>query len=155
MMLLGVLFTLYTTAETGYLYENNENDNATTRCFKGVVLDGTNNQPLPGVNVLVTGTTNGTTTDFDGNFTLTNIKKGEKISFSYIGFTDETLIYENQKTITITLKEDQKELNKFNRSTLDKTQQTIYDELKYENELSLKAENKKFQYLNNERKFDF
>ena len=45
------------------------------------------------------------------------------------------------------IKEDQKELNKFNRSTLDKTQQTIYDELKYENELSLKAENKKFQYL--------
>ena len=78
--------------------------------LKGVVLDGTNNQPLPGVNVLVTGTTNGTTTDFDGNFTLTNIKKGEKISFSYIGFTDETLIYENQKTITITLKENQKEL---------------------------------------------
>ena len=78
--------------------------------LKGVVLDGTNNQPLPGVNVLVTGTTNGTTTDFDGNFTLTNIKKGEKISFSYIGFTDETLIYENQKTITITLKEDQREL---------------------------------------------
>ena len=78
--------------------------------LKGVVLDGTNNQPLPGVNVLVTGTTNGTTTDFDGDFTLTNIKKGEKISFSYIGFTDETLIYENQKTITITLKEDQKEL---------------------------------------------
>lgn len=47
------------------------------------------------------------------------------------------------------IKEDQKELNKFNRSTLDKTQQTIYDELKYENELNLKAENKKFQYLNN------
>ncbi len=78
--------------------------------LKGVVLDGTNNQPLPGVNVLVTGTTNGTTTDFDGNFTLTNIKKGEKISFSYIGFTDETLIYENQNSITISLQEDQKEL---------------------------------------------
>ena len=44
------------------------------------------------------------------------------------------------------IKEDQKELKKFNRSTLDKTQQTIYDELKYENELSLKTENKKFQY---------
>ena len=78
--------------------------------LKGVVLEGSSNQPLPGVNVLVAGTTNGTTTDFDGNFTLTNIKKGEKISFSYIGFTDETLIYENQKTITITLKEDQREL---------------------------------------------
>ena len=78
--------------------------------LKGVVLDGTNNQPLPGVNVLVTGTTNGTTTDFDGNFTLTNIKKGDKIVFSYIGFKDETLTYENQTTVTITLQENQQEL---------------------------------------------
>ena len=38
-MLLGVLSTLYTTAETGRLYENNEDDNAITRRFKGVVLD--------------------------------------------------------------------------------------------------------------------
>lgn len=78
--------------------------------LKGVVLDGSLKQPLPGVNVLVVGTTNGTTTDFDGNFTLTNVKKGDKILFSYVGFTDETVLYENQKTITITLKEDQKEL---------------------------------------------
>lgn len=78
--------------------------------LKGVVLDGTSNQPLPGVNVLVTGTTTGTTTDFDGNFTLTNIKKGDQIVFSYIGFKDETFTYDNQKTITIILKEDQKEL---------------------------------------------
>ena len=78
--------------------------------LKGVVLDGANNQPLPGVNVLVTGTTNGTTTDFDGNFTLTNIKKGDKIVFSYIGFKDETVTYENQTTVTITLQENQQEL---------------------------------------------
>lgn len=78
--------------------------------LKGVVLDGSLKQPLPGVNVLVAGTTNGTTTDFDGNFTLSNVKKGDKILFSYIGFTDETVIYENQKTITVILQEDQKEL---------------------------------------------
>ena len=52
--------------------------------LKGVVLEGSSNQPLPGVNVLVAGTANGTTTDFDGNFTLSNIKKGDKILFSYI-----------------------------------------------------------------------
>ena len=46
MMLLGVLSTLYTTAETGRLYENNEDDNAITRRFKGVVLDE-NGTPLP------------------------------------------------------------------------------------------------------------
>ena len=78
--------------------------------LKGVVLEGSSNQPLPGVNVLVAGTTNGTTTDFDGNFTLTNIKKGDKIVFSYIGFKDETLTYENQTTVTITLQENQQEL---------------------------------------------
>lgn len=78
--------------------------------LKGVVLDGSSKQTLPGVNVLVAGTTNGVTTDFDGNFTLTNIKKGDRIVFSYIGFKDETLTYENQNTITITLQEDQKEL---------------------------------------------
>lgn len=78
--------------------------------LKGVVLDGSSSQPLPGVNILVAGTTNGTTTDFDGNFTLTNIKKGDKIVFSYIGFKDETLTYENQTTVTITLQENQQEL---------------------------------------------
>jgi len=78
--------------------------------LKGVVLDGSSSQPLPGVNILVAGTTNGTTTDFDGNFTLTNIKKGDKIVFSYIGFKDETVTYENQTTVTITLQENQQEL---------------------------------------------
>lgn len=78
--------------------------------LKGVVLDGSSKQPLPGVNVLVAGTTNGTTTDFDGNFTLNNIKKGDQIVFSYIGFKDETITYENQSTVSITLQEDQKEL---------------------------------------------
>ena len=78
--------------------------------LKGVVLDGSSSQPLPGVNILVAGTTNGTITDFDGNFTLTNIKKGDKIVFSYIGFKDETVTYENQTTVTITLQENQQEL---------------------------------------------
>ena len=47
------------------------------------------------------------------------------------------------------IQKDQKKLKSFNRSTLDKTQQTIYDELKYENELNLKSENKKYKYLTN------
>ncbi|MBV2196387.1 MAG: SusC/RagA family TonB-linked outer membrane protein [Flavobacterium sp.] len=78
--------------------------------LKGVVLDGSSNQPLPGVNVLVQGTTKGTTTDFDGNFVLTNIQKGERIQFSYIGFKNEDIVYDSQTNITIKLFEDQKEL---------------------------------------------
>ncbi len=47
------------------------------------------------------------------------------------------------------IKEDIKDLEKFNRSTLTKVQQSIYDELEYENALNLKLENKKFKYLTN------
>lgn len=50
----------------------------------GNVSDGS--APLPGVTVMEKGTTNGTVTDFDGNFTLTVADTGSTIVFSYIGF---------------------------------------------------------------------
>ena len=78
--------------------------------LKGVVLDGSSQQPLPSVNIIVGGTTTGTTTDFDGNFTLSNIKKGDKIVFSYLGFQNQTITYSGQKEITVTLQEDSQQL---------------------------------------------
>ena len=61
--------------------------------------------PLPGVTVLVKGTTNGTQTDFDGIFSL-NVNVGETISFSYIGFKTQEVIVANADTINIQLVED-------------------------------------------------
>jgi iron complex outermembrane receptor protein len=78
--------------------------------LKGVVLDGKTQQPMPSVSVVVEGTNTMTATDFDGNFTLSNLKKGQKISFSFIGFTSQTLVYENQSSIVIKLVEDLQEL---------------------------------------------
>ena len=78
--------------------------------LKGVVLDGSSQQPLPSVNIIVEGTTTGTTSDFDGNFTLSNIKNGDKIVFSYLGFQNQTIIYNGQKEITVTLQEDAQQL---------------------------------------------
>ncbi len=78
--------------------------------LSGVVLDGSTQEPLPGVNVIVQGTTNGTATDFDGNFTLSNLKQGDKVVFSYIGFKDETLIYNNQSSVSISMQEDAQQL---------------------------------------------
>ena len=57
---------------------------------KGVVLDQ-NGETLIGVNVLEEGTTNGTITDFDGNFTLKVANKNAKIRVSYIGFDDQII----------------------------------------------------------------
>jgi iron complex outermembrane receptor protein len=78
--------------------------------LKGVVLEGKTQQPLPSVAVAIEGTNTMTATDFDGNFTLSNLKKGQKITFSFIGFKSQTLVYENQSSVTIRLEEDLQEL---------------------------------------------
>lgn len=78
--------------------------------LKGVVLEGKTQQPLPSVTVAIEGTNAMTATDFDGNFTLSNLKKGQKITFSFIGFKSQTLVYENQSSVTIRLEEDLQEL---------------------------------------------
>ena len=78
--------------------------------LKGTVLDGANSSPLPGANIIVEGTKNGTTTDFDGKFTISNIKTGDVITISYIGYKDQKITFNNQNDITITLQEDSKEL---------------------------------------------
>lgn len=77
----------------------------------GTVLDKTTNQTLPGVNVVVEGTQNGTSTDFDGKFTLSNLKAGDVIQFSYIGFKMYSITYNNQQTISVSLEEDSAQLN--------------------------------------------
>ena len=70
----------------------------------GVVTSG-DGGALPGVNVLVTGTPNGTATDFDGNYKITAIA-GDVLEFNYIGFATQTIEVTGQKTINVTLAED-------------------------------------------------
>ncbi|GGD74111.1 SusC/RagA family TonB-linked outer membrane protein [Maribacter cobaltidurans] len=61
--------------------------------------------PLPGANVIEKGTTNGTQTDFDGNFTL-NVESGATLVFSYIGFQSQEVAVNGRSTIDVTLAED-------------------------------------------------
>lgn len=60
---------------------------------------------LPGVSVLEKGTTNGTITDIDGNYSL-SVKQGSILQFSFIGFLTEEFVVEQSKTLSVTLKED-------------------------------------------------
>jgi TonB-linked SusC/RagA family outer membrane protein len=78
--------------------------------LKGIVSDVTSGQPIPGANVLVEGTTNGTSTDMDGNFTLTNVKVGDRIVVSFLGYTNQTIDYTGQTSLNISLKEDATQL---------------------------------------------
>ena len=54
--------------------------------LEGKVLDKISKQPLPGVNVNIEGASTGVSTDFDGNFKLANVKKGDKVVFSFVGY---------------------------------------------------------------------
>ena len=76
----------------------------------GTVRDNATGEPLPGVNVLVEGTQNGTATDMDGNFTLGNVKRGDKLVFSFIGYANNVVDYTGQATLSVSLNEDTTQL---------------------------------------------
>ncbi len=78
--------------------------------LSGTVRDNTTGQPIPGVNVIVEGTTNNTATDMDGNFTLPGVNNGERIVFSYIGFANQVIEYNGQSSISVILEEDATQL---------------------------------------------
>ena len=59
----------------------------------GTVLDKVSGLPIPGVNVNVQGAANGVSTDFDGKYQLSSVKKGDKIVFSYIGYKNTVVDY--------------------------------------------------------------
>jgi TonB-linked SusC/RagA family outer membrane protein len=61
---------------------------------------------LPGVNILVLGTSTGAVTDFDGNFTITAPSADAVLRFSYIGFEPQEVLIEGQSVINITLGSD-------------------------------------------------
>lgn len=70
---------------------------------RGTVLDAANGEPIIGASILEMGTTNGTITDFDGNFEL-KVQAGAKLSISYMGYKTQEL--DAQPSMNIRLGED-------------------------------------------------
>lgn len=75
----------------------------------GVVKDATG-ETIIGASVVVKGTTNGTITGIDGDFTLPDVKKGDIIQVSFVGYTTQEVTW-NGQPLNITLKEDTKLLD--------------------------------------------
>lgn len=76
--------------------------------ISGVVKDEVG-LPLPGVNILVKGTTNGAQTDLDGNYQIT-ANVGDTLVFSYIGMQSQEIVVGDSNTINVTLIEDASQL---------------------------------------------
>lgn len=83
---------------------------AQTKVIKGNVVDK-NGEPIIGANIRVKGTTVGTITDVDGNFTL-NVEGGASfIEVSYIGYKTQSVSLKNKKNLSIVLSEDTETLD--------------------------------------------
>jgi len=72
----------------------------------GQVIDN-NNMPLPGVSVVIKGTTAGAITDFDGNYNLnTELSDSTVLVFSYVGFKTQEIVVDGQSVINVLMEED-------------------------------------------------
>jgi len=79
--------------------------------LKGNVTGASDGEPLIGVSVVVKGTSKGSVTDYDGNYALNGLKRGDIVVFSYIGYTAAEQTYNGQQTMDIKLKEDSRTLD--------------------------------------------
>ncbi|MBQ4805728.1 carboxypeptidase-like regulatory domain-containing protein, partial [Aquimarina sp. MMG015] len=86
---------------TSYSQENYE--------LTGTVTSIETNTPIPGVSVLVIGTSTGSVTDFDGKYSI-NVKSGDVVQFSYIGLTTKNVTISGQTTLNVSMEEDSEAL---------------------------------------------
>lgn len=77
---------------------------AQQKTISGTVSDE-NGLPLIGATIIISGTSTGTTTDFDGKYML-NANTGAVLNFSYVGYSDQNITVGDSNTINTTLKPD-------------------------------------------------
>ena len=82
---------------------------AQTKMVSGTVTDASG-LPLPGATVLLKGTNNGTSTDFDGNYSI-QATQGATLVFSFVGYTSKEITVGSSNTINVTLSEDTESLD--------------------------------------------
>lgn len=78
--------------------------------ISGTIVDATG-EPIIGASVIVKGTTNGTVTDFNGDYSLLNVPQDGTLVFSFVGFRTQNIPVGGKNTINVTLEEDKQMLD--------------------------------------------
>ncbi|AUP81190.1 SusC/RagA family TonB-linked outer membrane protein [Flavivirga eckloniae] len=100
----------YATHTIFVLEHNTVEDIYTQRSVSGTIKDE-EGIPLPGANVVVKGTNNGSQTNFDGNYNISNVSDNDILVVSYIGYITQEVPINGQSTVNIILVEDTQSLN--------------------------------------------
>jgi len=104
----GIYATNATTSETTTSSQTTQNQDE--RTITGKVVDSSGNK-LPGVTVIVKGTTKGTITDTNGNFSIRNVPVNAALQFSFVGMKSQTINVQNHASLHITMEESTASLN--------------------------------------------
>lgn len=103
--------------------ENNNTTKAQNRKIRGLVKEE-NGLPIAGANVIIKGTTSGTSTDFDGNYELNVPNENSILVFSFVGFVSQEISVNGKETINVVLIQDSEALQEVvvqaYRNTTDK-----------------------------------
>ena len=95
----GWLFSLFLVFSSISLYAQNIT-------VSGTVTDNVFKEPLIGVTIVIEGTTDGTVTDIDGNYTINNVPSNGSLVVSYVGMQSQTVAVNGRANIDIVLRED-------------------------------------------------
>jgi len=82
---------------------------AQQKTITGKVTDESTGEPLPGVSIVVQGTTSGTVTNIDGEYSV-NVDQGQTLSFSFIGYVTQQIVVGAENTINVALVFDTEQL---------------------------------------------
>jgi len=104
----------YRVLENNLVILMESNNNALKQIMQQITITGTvtdaYGEPLPGVTVMIKGSTQGTATDLNGVYSLSVQNENTTLVFSYIGFTTQEMIVGNRRTINVTLADDTQRL---------------------------------------------
>lgn len=92
-----IFFTLFSALSVTAFAQN--------KTVSGTVVDG-NNESVIGASVLVKGSSNGTITDLDGKFSLSNVPQNATLTISYVGYNTQQVVVAGKTILKITLQED-------------------------------------------------
>jgi len=107
----GLLLLLFLTMAVTSARAQANVTGVTQRITSGRITSSEDNTPMPGVNVVVKGTTNGTVTDADGSYQISATSANDVIIFSFVGYTSKEVPIGDLTTLDVVLTPDVKQLN--------------------------------------------